>query len=70
MGVILTGIVLAIALAIGAGVVLRSEQKESWQVYSTDSTRVGDPGENLVGQNWTGNPGDDGSGAEHSAPAS
>lgn len=57
MGVILTGIVVAIALAVGAGFVLRGEQEPAWQVYSTDSTRVGNPGANLVGQNWTGEPG-------------
>ena len=70
MGVVLTGIVLAVLIAVGAGVFLRGEQRQAWQVYSTASTRVGDPGENLVGQNWTGNPGDDAAGAEHSAPAS
>ena len=58
MGMILTGIVVAIAIAAGAGYYLRAEQEPAWQVYSTDSTRVGDPGHNLVGQNWTGEPGD------------
>jgi hypothetical protein len=58
MGVILTGIVVAIALAIGAGFVLSDAQKPAWQAYSEQgSTRVGDPGENLVGQDWTGEPG-------------
>jgi len=54
MGTILTGIVVAIAIAVGAGYFLRTQQEPSWQVFSTDSTRVGDPGENLVGQDWTG----------------
>lgn len=59
MGMILTGIVVAVAIAIGAGYYLRSEQQPpAWQVYSTDSTRVGDPGSNLVGQDWTGEPGE------------
>jgi hypothetical protein len=59
MGMILTGIVVAIAIAIGAGYFLLStqQQRPAWQVYSSDSTRVGDPGHNLVGQNWTGEPG-------------
>lgn len=57
MGAILTGIVLAIAIAIGVGYFLPQEQKEAWQVYSSSSTRVGEPGENLVGSGWTGNPG-------------
>jgi hypothetical protein len=54
MGVILMGIVVAVAIAIGAGYILPQEQKQAWQVYSTTSTRVGDPGENLVGSGWTG----------------
>jgi hypothetical protein len=56
---ILTGIVVAIAIAIGAGYFLLStqQQRPAWQVYSSDSTRVGDPGHNLVGQRWTGDQG-------------
>lgn len=54
MGMILTGIVVAIAIAFGAGYYLRTEQKAAWVVNSTSSTRVGDPGENLVGPGWTG----------------
>ena len=59
MGMILTGIVVAVAIAFGAGYFLLNaqQQRPAWQVYSTDSTRVGDPGHNLVGQNWTGEPG-------------
>ncbi|RLP24976.1 hypothetical protein [Mesorhizobium sp. YM1C-6-2] len=59
MGMILTGMVVAIAIAFGAGYFLLDvqQQKPAWQVYSTDSTRVGDPGHNLVGQNWSGDPG-------------
>ncbi|MCT7377187.1 hypothetical protein [Chelativorans salis] len=59
MGMILTGIVVAIAIAIGTGYFMNLEQRPSWQVYSTQSTRVGDPGHNLVGATWTGNPGND-----------
>ena len=54
MPVVIMGIVAAIGLAVIAGFVLRGEQKEAWEVYSTTSTRVGDPGTNLVGPNWTG----------------
>lgn len=57
MGVILTGIVVAIVIAIGAGYVLPKEQRPAWQVYSTTSTRVGDPGQNLVGSGWMGESG-------------
>ncbi|MBS3650011.1 hypothetical protein KEU06_15465 [Pseudaminobacter sp. 19-2017] len=56
MRMILTGIVVAIVIAVGAGYVLQAQQEPSWQVFSTESTRVGDPGHNLVGQNWTGEP--------------
>ena len=69
MGVILTGIVAAIVIALGAGFVLRAEQKPAWEVYSTASTRVGDPGVNLVGSDWSGNPDGPGDG-ENEAPAS
>lgn len=59
MGMILTGIVVTGAIAFGAGFYLLNVQPEqpAWQVFSTESTRVGDPGHNLVGQNWSGNPG-------------
>jgi hypothetical protein len=56
MGMILTGIVVAVAIAIGAGYFLPKDQKTAWQAFSTQSTRVGDPGENLVGSGWTGDP--------------
>jgi hypothetical protein len=29
----------------------------SYEAYSTGGTRVGDPGSNLVGPDWTGEPG-------------
>jgi hypothetical protein len=57
MGVIFAGILAAIVLAVGAGFVLRGEQEPAWQAYSTDSTRVGDPGKNLVGTDFSGEPG-------------
>jgi hypothetical protein len=57
MGVILVGIAAAIVIAIGASFVLDAEQEPAWQVYSTQSTRVGEPGDNLVGPSWNGEPG-------------
>ena len=71
MGMILTGIVVAVAIAFGAGYFLLSaqQQRPSWQVYSTDSTRVGDPGHNLVGQNWTGEPGNSATGSGEETPS-
>ncbi len=58
MGVVLTGIIAAVVIAIGSSFVLRAEQEPAWQVYSVDSsTRVGDPGHNLVGSDFSGEPG-------------
>jgi hypothetical protein len=70
MGVILSGIFLAAVLAVGAGFALRSDQPAAWQVFRTQSTRVGDPGENLVGKDWTGQASlNDAGSAETNAPA-
>jgi hypothetical protein len=51
---VLTGIAAAIVLAIGLGMFLASNPKLAWQAYTTTSTRVDDPGHNLVGPRWTG----------------
>jgi hypothetical protein len=56
MKMIVSGAVAAILLGVIAAVALRSVQEPSYAVYSTSSARVGDPGSNLVGENWTGNP--------------
>ena len=56
MGVVLTGIVAAIVIAVGAGIFLRGQQEPAWEVYSTASTRVGNPGQNLVGADFSGEP--------------
>jgi len=61
MGMILTGIVVAFAITIGAGAYLSAQPTISWQAFSTSSTYVGDPGHNLVGKNWTGDPSNDSS---------
>ena len=56
MGVILSGVLVAVVLAVGAGFVLRSYQEPAYERYTTQSVRVGDPGENLVGRDWSGEP--------------
>jgi hypothetical protein len=56
MGVILGGALAAVVLAVGAGYVLRSYQEPAYERYTTPSVRVGDPGENLVGRDWSGEP--------------
>ena len=56
MGMILTGIVVAVAIATGVGYYMTAEDPPAWEVYSTESTRVGPPGHNLVGNTWWGPP--------------
>ena len=54
MNVVLAGIAAAIVLGVVAALVLRSAQEPAYQAYSTSGARVGDPGHNLVGPNWSG----------------
>lgn len=56
MRVIMSGIAAAIILGVIAAVVLSTAQRPAYESYATSSTRVGDPGSNLVGKSWTGNP--------------
>jgi len=71
MGMILSGIVVTVAIAFGTGYYFLNVQPEqpAWQVYSTVSTRVDDPGHNLVGQNWSGDPGSVSAGDSGKTPA-
>ena len=57
MKVILASIVIAIVLGGAAALVLNTTQRPAYEAYSTSGVRVGDPGHNLVGENWSGNPG-------------
>jgi hypothetical protein len=57
MGVVISGIVAAVVLGVVAAFLLPVLQETAFESYSTTSTRVGDPGANLVGEEWTGNPG-------------
>ena len=54
MGAIFAGIVVAVAIAVGAGFAMHSDNTLSWEAYKTVNVRVGDPGSNLVGPHWTG----------------
>jgi hypothetical protein len=56
MQIVLSGIVAAIVLAVIASFVLRVDRNPAYEAYSTSSTRVGDPGYNLVGKGWSGEP--------------
>jgi hypothetical protein len=56
MRAIILGVVAAIACGVIAAIVLSRLQEPAYKAYATSSTRVGDPGYNLVGRNWTGDP--------------
>jgi hypothetical protein len=56
MRAIVSGIVAAIALGVVAAVILAAVQETAYEKYSTTSTRIDDPGFNLVGKTWSGDP--------------
>jgi uncharacterized protein involved in exopolysaccharide biosynthesis len=56
MKVIFGSILIALVIGIVAALVLNMAQRPAYEVYSTISVRVGEPGHNLVGENWSGNP--------------
>lgn len=56
MKVIVLAVLAAAVLGVVAGLVFRQEQVFAFQAFSTPSARVGDPGYNLVGRHWTGDP--------------
>lgn len=50
MKAILSGIVVALAVAVLAALVLNESQRASYDVYTAhQSVRLGDPGHNLIG---------------------
>lgn len=62
--------ILAVIAAIGLGVAamyaLTSNQTFAYQAFATSGARVSEPGTNLVGQKWNGNPGtNDTNGSAH-----
>jgi hypothetical protein len=61
MRVLLSGIAVAIVLGVIAAAVLSTVQEPVYDVYSSSSTRLDQPGSNLVGRRWTGNPRETGS---------
>lgn len=56
MRTLVSGIAAAAILAVIAGAVFWTVREPVHTVYSSSSTRVGEPGSNLVGKAWTGNP--------------
>jgi hypothetical protein len=55
MKTLLSGIAGAIVLAVVAAVALSMIQDPVYQVYSSSSTRLDEPGSNLVGPAWRDN---------------
>jgi hypothetical protein len=52
--VILSSIVASVLLAVVASFLLGEAQEPAYQAFATSSTRVGNPGDNLVGSTWNG----------------
>ena len=48
MQAFLLALAASFAIALGAAAILATQQRTSADVYSTESTRVGDPGGNLI----------------------
>ena len=45
-----------VIIAAGAAAVLSTEQTLAYKAFATSGARVSDPGYNLVGKNWSGDP--------------
>ena len=56
MRVLLSGIGVALVVGLVAAGILSVVQTPSHEVHSSTSVRVGEPGHNLVGEQWSGNP--------------
>ncbi|NDV85346.1 hypothetical protein GTW51_01380 [Aurantimonas aggregata] len=54
MKAILSGILIAGIIAVVASFALSEAQRPAYERYSTTSVRVGEPGNNLVGADWSG----------------
>lgn len=52
----LFGVLVAIAIAAAAGLLLEQNQQLAYEAYATSGARVSDPGYNLVGPTWSGEP--------------
>jgi hypothetical protein len=57
MRIILSAIAVSVLLAIAAGGAYYFAQEPVYSAQPKPSVRIGDPGENLVGPSWSGNPG-------------
>ena len=56
MKIIFASVLVAIVIGVAAAFIMGEAQRPAYQAYSSPpSTRV-EPGHNLVGENWSGNP--------------
>ncbi len=53
MRVILVALLAAAGLGLAAGAILDSQQRPAYERFATAGARVGQPGSNLVGPQWT-----------------
>ena len=54
----LLGVAATIVLGIAAAFLLDGIQQRAYEAYATSGARVSDPGHNLVGPTWSGEPSD------------
>jgi hypothetical protein len=57
----LLSIIAAVVLGLAAAALLSGAQQRAYEAYATSATRVSDPGYNLVGPKWSGEPSGKGS---------
>ena len=55
--IVVLGAIGAVFLAILVSLVLGTRQRTAYGSFATESVRVGDPGHNLVGSDWSGDAG-------------
>jgi hypothetical protein len=51
---VVLGVIGAVVLAILVSLVLGTQQRTAYESFATEGVRVGDPGHNLVGPDWSG----------------
>jgi hypothetical protein len=56
MWALYTGIAAAVLIGVASSAGMLLTREPVYQAQPMDSVRVGDPGHNLVGRDWTGNP--------------
>ncbi|GEP12172.1 hypothetical protein [Methylobacterium gnaphalii] len=59
MKAFVAAVIAAIILGIGAMLALTSSQRFAYQAFATSGARVSEPGTNLVGPRWDGDPAPD-----------